>query len=46
MSRWDGKTKGSLTGYKIFLFFIKTLGLGFAYGLLRVVTYYYYLFAA
>lgn len=46
MSRWDGKTKGSLTGYKIFLFFINTLGLGFAYGLLRVVTYYYYLFAA
>lgn len=46
MSRWDGKTKGSLTGYKIFLFFINTLGLGFAYGLLWVVTYYYYLFAA
>ncbi|GGN05561.1 lipid A biosynthesis acyltransferase [Dyadobacter beijingensis] len=46
MSRWDGKTKGSLTGYKIFLFFINTLGLGFAYGLLRVVTFYYYLFAA
>nr|WP_295923607.1 lipid A biosynthesis acyltransferase [uncultured Dyadobacter sp.] len=46
MSRWDGKTKGSLAGYKIFLFFINTLGLGFAYGLLRVVTYYYYLFAA
>jgi predicted LPLAT superfamily acyltransferase len=46
MSRWDGKTKGSLTGYKIFLFFINTLGLDFAYGLLRVVTFYYYLFAA
>lgn len=46
MSRWDGKTRGSLAGYKIFLFFINFLGLGFAYGLLRVVTYYYYLFAA
>jgi predicted LPLAT superfamily acyltransferase len=45
MSRWDGKTKGSLTGYKIFLFFINSLGLDFAYGLLRVVTFYYYLFA-
>ena len=45
MSRWDGKTKGSLTGYKIFLFFIKYLGLGFAYGLLRFVTFYYFLFA-
>jgi predicted LPLAT superfamily acyltransferase len=46
MSRWDGKTKGSLTGYKIFLFFINSLGLGFAYRLLQIVTYYYYLFAA
>ncbi|WP_439556979.1 LpxL/LpxP family acyltransferase [Dyadobacter sp.] len=46
MSRWDGKTKGSLTGYKIFLFFINSLGLNFAYLLLRVVTFYYYLFAA
>lgn len=46
MGRWDGKTKGSLTGYKIFLFFINTLGLKFAYGLLRIVTFYYYLFAA
>ena len=46
MSRWDGKTRGSLVGYKIFLFFINFLGLGFAYRLLRVVTYYYFLFAA
>jgi len=45
MSRWDGKTKGSLIGYKIFLFFINSLGLDFAYWLLRLVTYYYYLFA-
>jgi predicted LPLAT superfamily acyltransferase len=45
MNRWDGKTKGSLLGYKIFLFFIKMLGLGFAYRLLQIVTYYYYLFA-
>jgi predicted LPLAT superfamily acyltransferase len=45
-SSWDGKTKGSLTGYKIFLFFIKFLGVGFAYGLLQVVTFYYYLFAS
>lgn len=46
MSRWDGKTKGSLLGYKIFLFFVKVLGLGFAYRLLQLVTYYYFLFAA
>ncbi|MCF2496820.1 lysophospholipid acyltransferase family protein [Dyadobacter chenhuakuii] len=46
MSRWDGKTKGSLVGYKIFLYFINKLGLDFAYRLLKLVTYYYYLFAA
>ncbi|WP_439582915.1 LpxL/LpxP family acyltransferase [Dyadobacter bucti] len=46
MNRWDGKTKGSLTGYKIFLFFINSLGLDFAYLLLRIVTFYYFLFAA
>ena len=46
MSRWDGKTKGSLLGYKIFLFFIKALGLNFAYGLLKIVSFYYYLFAS
>lgn len=46
MNRWDGKTKGSLLGYKIFLFFVKVLGLGFAYRLLQLVTYYYFLFAA
>ncbi|MCF0056438.1 lysophospholipid acyltransferase family protein [Dyadobacter sp. CY356] len=46
MSRWDGKTKGSLFGYKIFLFLINALGLNFAYGLLRIVSYYYYLYAA
>jgi predicted LPLAT superfamily acyltransferase len=45
MSRWDGKTKGSLAGYKIFLFFINFFGLGFVYRVLRVVTYYYYIFA-
>jgi len=43
--KWDGKTRGSLAGYKIFLFFIRFLGLGFAYRLLQVVTYYYFLFA-
>lgn len=45
MNRWDGKTRGSLAGYKIFFFFINFLGLGFAYQLLRLVTYYYYLFS-
>jgi predicted LPLAT superfamily acyltransferase len=46
MSGWDGRTKGSLLGYKIFIFFIKTCGVGAAYSLLRIVSYYYYRFAA
>ncbi len=46
MSRWDGKTKGSLSGYKLFLFFIRHCSLSTVYALLRVVTYYYFLFSA
>lgn len=45
MSRWDGKTKGSLLGYQIFFFFIKFLGIQVTYLFVRIVTYYYYLFA-
>ena len=45
MSHWDGKSKGTVIGYKIFLFLIKTLGISSAYLLLRIVSYYYYLFA-
>ena len=42
---WDGRTKGTLAGYKAFVFLIRFLGIGVTYMLLRVVTYYYYLFA-
>ncbi len=45
MSQWSGKSKGTVLGYKIFLFFIKFFGLSAAYLLLRFVTFYYYLFA-
>lgn len=45
MSQWSGKSKGTVLGYKIFLFFIKFFGVGAAYWLLRFVTFYYYLFA-
>ena len=44
MSRWDGKTKGPLLGYQILFFVIKTVGLPFAYFILRFVSYYYFLF--
>jgi len=31
MTKWDGKTKGSLLGYKFFVFCIRTFGLRIAY---------------
>ena len=42
MGSWDGKTKGSLAGYQIFIFSIKIFGVQAAYSLLRVVSLYYY----
>lgn len=42
---WNGKSKGSVLGYKIFIFTIKYFGIGFAYLILRFVTFYYFLFA-
>ena len=43
--QWEGKSKGSVLGYKIFIFFIKKLGVKAAYGLLFFVAFYYFLFA-
>ncbi len=31
MAKWDGKTKGSLSGYKFFVFLINNLGVRFSY---------------
>ncbi|PRD48935.1 LpxL/LpxP family acyltransferase [Sphingobacterium haloxyli] len=45
MSQWDGKSKGTLLGYKIFVFLIKKLGVRAAYGLLIFVSFYYFLFS-
>jgi len=45
MSQWDGKTKGTVIGYKILLNSIKLFGLPLTYLILRFVTFYYYLFA-
>jgi len=45
MSSWDGKSKGSATGYGIFIWVLKTLGLRPAYALLRVVVAWYFLFS-
>jgi predicted LPLAT superfamily acyltransferase len=45
MSSWDGKTRGGLTGYRIFVSILKTFGVGPAYFLLRFVAFYYLLFS-
>ncbi|RVU91478.1 lipid A biosynthesis acyltransferase [Flavobacterium columnare] len=43
MSQWDGKSKGTLLGYKIFVFCIKKLGIRMAYSVLVFVAFYYFL---
>ncbi|MGB3343686.1 MAG: lipid A biosynthesis acyltransferase [Aequorivita sp.] len=43
--QWEGKSKGTVLGYKIFIFFIKNLGVSAAYGLLYFVALYYFFFA-
>ena len=44
MSEWDGKSKGSLLGYKIFVFCIRKLGIRPSYFVLYFVAAYYFLF--
>ena len=45
MPSWQGKTRGGVTGYKIFVFTLKFLGIGTAYFFLRFVIIYYLIFA-
>ncbi len=45
MANWTGKSKGTPLGYQIFIFFIKTLGVNFAYFILIFVALYYFLFS-
>ncbi len=44
MARWEGKSRGTLLGYKIFVFCIKKLGVRAAYFVLYFVATYYFLF--
>ena len=44
MAQWDGKSKGTVLGYKIFVFFIKKAGIKFAYFVLYFVASYYFIF--
>ncbi|WP_281226035.1 lipid A biosynthesis acyltransferase [Flavobacterium aquiphilum] len=44
MSQWDGKSKGTVLGYQIFVFFIKKVGIRTAYFILYFVATYYFIF--
>jgi predicted LPLAT superfamily acyltransferase len=44
MTQWDGKSKGTVLGYKIFVFFIRKVGIKSAYFILYFVAAYYFLF--
>ncbi|QEE48614.1 lipid A biosynthesis acyltransferase [Flavobacterium alkalisoli] len=44
MSEWDGKSKGNLLGYKIFVFCIRNFGVKTSYFVLYFVATYYFLF--
>jgi predicted LPLAT superfamily acyltransferase len=44
MSQWDGKSKGTVLGYRIFVFLIQKAGVSSAYFLLCFVATYYFLF--
>ena len=43
--KWQGKSSGGVLGYKIFVFFLNTLGLSFCYFFLCFVAVYYFLFS-
>ncbi|MDO5106248.1 lipid A biosynthesis acyltransferase [Capnocytophaga sp.] len=43
-TKWQGKSKGNIIGYKIFVLIIKRLGVRAAYVLLFFVAFYYFVF--
>ena len=45
MSAWQGKSKGTPLGYRIFVWVLKTFGVLPAYFLLRFVVLYYFFFS-
>ncbi|PQA93528.1 lipid A biosynthesis acyltransferase [Chryseobacterium shigense] len=44
MNKWKGKSKGTITGYKIFVWCIRNIGIRSSYGVLYLVASYYFLF--
>lgn len=45
MTQWEGKSRGAVVGYKIFIFLIKKFGVRSAYLLLYFVSFYFFLFS-
>ena len=45
MPRWQGKSKGTPLGYRLFVLIIRTFGMDIAYAVLRFVSFYYFLFS-
>src|SRR5690606_11289110 len=43
--QWEGKSRGGLSGHRIFVFILRTFGLRSAYFVLRFVAFYFFLFA-
>ncbi len=44
-AEWEGKSRGTLLGYKIYIFLLRHLGLSAVYFLLRIIIFYYVLFS-
>ena len=44
-TEWEGKSRGTLLGYRIYIFFLRNFGIGTAYFVLRFVICYYILFS-
>jgi len=45
MAQWEGKSRGAVVGYKIFIYLIQKFGVKSAYILLYFVSFYYFLFS-
>lgn len=45
MAQWEGKSRGTVLGYKIFVFFMRFLGIRSAYVLLYFVAFYFVIFS-
>jgi predicted LPLAT superfamily acyltransferase len=42
MAKWEGKTRGGVLGYRIFVYLLKHFNLSLVYIILRIVVFYYF----